>query len=212
MDGKSIEEYILKHSDSEPEVLQKISRDARVRLIHGDMVSGHLQGRMLKMLAQMINPKQILELGTFIGYSALCFAEALNDDGIIHSVEVDDELEDIIRKNLSLSPHGEKVKLYIGDALDIIDEFENDSFELVFIDANKRLYWDYFEKVLPKIKTGGFILADNTLWYGKILDQVKSNDWQTKAILEFNDRLSKDQRVEKVILPIRDGITLIRKK
>ena len=104
MDGKSIEEYILKHSDSEPEVLQKISRDARVRLIHGDMVSGHLQGRMLKMLAQMINPKQILELGTFIGYSALCFAEALNDDGIIHSVEVDDELEDIIRKNLSLSP------------------------------------------------------------------------------------------------------------
>ncbi len=212
MDEKPIEKYILSHIDSEPEALQKIARDARVRLLHGDMVSGHLQGRLLKMMAQMINPKQILELGTFIGYSALCFAEALDIDGVVHTIEIDDELEDIIKLNLSLSPHGEKVKLYIGDALEIIDEFEDDSFQLVFIDADKRQYWEHYERVLPKVSKGGFIFADNTLWYGKVVDPVKSNDWQTKAILDFNKRLSTDSRVEKVILPIRDGITLIRKK
>lgn len=212
MDDSLLNEYILNHIDPEPTELKNMARSARVKLLHGDMVSGHLQGRMLKMITQMINPKQVLELGTFIGYSALCFAEALDSDGIVHTIEINDELEDVITDNLEQSPHGSKVKLHIGDALSIINEFDDNSFELVFVDANKRLYWQYYEALLPKVTSGGFIIADNTLWYGKIVESVKSNDWQTKAILEFNDKLAKDNRVEKVILPIRDGITLIRKK
>ncbi len=212
MDDSLLNEYILNHIDAEPIELKQMARSARVRLLHGDMVSGHLQGRMLKMITQMINPKQVLELGTFIGYSALCFAEALADDGLVHTIEIDDELEELITENLSKSPYGSKVRLHVGDALSIINEFDDGSFDLVFVDADKRLYWEYFELLLPKVANGGFMIVDNTLWYGKVVEPVKSNDWQTKAILEFNDKLSADERVEKVILPIRDGLTLIRKK
>lgn len=212
MDENSLSDYIINHIDPEPDELKLISRSAQVKLLHGDMVSGHLQGRLLKMIAQMINPKQVLELGTFVGYSALCFAEALDEDGVVHTIEIDDELEDIIRENLSKSAYGNKVNLHIGDALSIIHSFDNENFELVFVDADKRLYWEYLEAILPKVVSGGFIIVDNTLWYGKVIETVKSNDWQTKAIIEFNDRLAKDSRVEKIILPLRDGITFIRKK
>lgn len=212
MDESLLSDYLLSHIDSEPDELKVIARNAQVKLLHGDMISGHLQGRLLKMITHMINPTQILELGTFIGYSALCFAEALDSDGVVHTIEIDDELEDLIIDNLAMSPHGEKVKLHIGDAMSIIDNFEDNSFQLVFIDADKRLYWDYFEAILPKVASGGFVIADNTLWHGKVIEPVKSNDWQTKAILEFNEKLAADQRVDKVILPMRDGITLIRKK
>lgn len=207
----SLEEYIVSHIDEEPELLKKIYREAHLRFIHGDMLSGHLQGRMLKMFTQMIRPEKILEIGTFVGYSTLCFAEGLAENGEIHTIEIDDELEDLIRDNFSRSTYNDKIKLYIGDAAEIIENFDRENFDLVFIDADKRLYSEYFEKVLVRVKSGGFILADNTLWYGKVIEKVKSNDWATKAILDFNEKLAADKRVEKVILPIRDGLTLIRK-
>lgn len=207
-----IEEYILSHIDAEPEVLKKIDRDAHMNILHGDMISGHLQGRFLKMITQMIRPKRILEIGTFVGYSALCFAEGLEEDGELCTIEIDDELEDRICDNFSLSEHGKKINLYIGDALEIISGFADESFELAFIDADKESYWDCFEATLPKIRKGGFILVDNTLWYGKVVEEIRSNDWATRGILDFNRKLADDDRVEKVILPLRDGLTLIRKK
>ena len=207
-----IEDYITEHIDQEPDLLKHIHREAQLRLLHGNMISGHLQGRVLKMLVYMIRPKRVLEIGTFTGYSALCMAEALDDDATLHTIEIDDEMEDIILNNFNQSELGEKIELYIGDANEVIQLFEENFFDLVYIDGNKRDYWINFETVLPKTKNGGFIIADNTLWHGKVVEQVKSNDWQTKGILEFNNKLKSDDRVEKVIIPLRDGLTLIRKK
>ncbi|OJV83079.1 MAG: methyltransferase [Bacteroidia bacterium 44-10] len=207
-----IEEYILSHIDPEPEVLKKIDRDAHVNLLQGNMTSGHLQGRFLKMITQMIRPKRVLEIGTFVGYSTLCFAEGLEEGAELHTIEIDDELEDRIRANFAQSEYGNKIILHIGDALDILSRFPAESFDLAFIDAGKEAYWDYFEVTLPKIIQGGFMLVDNTLWYGKVVEEVKSNDWSTWGILDFNRKLADDERVEKVILPLRDGLTLIRKK
>lgn len=208
----SIEDYIKEHIDSEPNILKQINREAQLKLLHGNMVSGHLQGRVLKMLVNMIRPQTILEIGTFTGYSALSMAEALGDDAILHTIEIDDEMEDHIINNLSRSKLSEKIKLHIGDANDIIPLFEDEFFDLVYLDGNKREYWQNFEAALLKTKKGGFIIADNTLWHGKVIEEVKSNDWQTKGIIEFNEKLKSDNRVEKVILPLRDGLTLIRKK
>ena len=175
-------------------------------------MSGHLQGRVLAMLCRMIRPKRILELGTYSGYSALCMAEALPADGILHTIEHDDELEDFILENINGSEFSSKIKLHIGDALEEIAK-QNETFDLVFIDADKRQYTAYYEAVLPKLRVGGFILADNTLWDGKILDEeVHPNDKQTIELMHFNDFVAKDTRVEKVILPLRDGLTIIRKK
>ena len=207
-----LEEYILSHIDAEPDVLKKIDRDAHVKLLHTSMISGHLQGRLLKMLTRMIRAERVLEIGTFVGYSTLCFAEGLEENGEVHTIEIDDELEDYVRSNLALSEYGNKIKLHIGDAVQIIPGFEDGSFDLAFIDADKELYWEYFEATLPKIRKGGFILVDNTLWYGKVVEKVESSDRATQGILNFNERLAYDARVEKVILPIRDGITVIRKK
>ncbi|RNC66879.1 O-methyltransferase [Proteiniphilum sp. X52] len=207
-----IEEYILSHIDAEPEVLKKIDRDAHVKLLQGNMTSGHLQGRFLKMITQMIRPKRVLEIGTFVGYSALCFAEGLAEGGELHTIEIDDELEDRIRDNFAQSEHGHKIILHLGDALDILSRFPDESFDLAFLDADKEDYALHYEGTLPKIRKGGFILVDNTLWYGKVIEEVRSNDWATQAILDFNRKLADDDRVEKVILPLRDGLTLIRKK
>ena len=170
-----------------------------------------MQGRVLSMLCHMIQPKCILELGTFTGYSALCMAEALPNDGVLHTIECDDELEDFIRQNFDGSEYGHKIKLHIGEALQVINSLD-ETFDLVFIDADKREYMSYYEAVLPKLKVGGFIFADNTLWDGKVLETVDSNDKQTIEIMHFNDFVATDKRVEKVILPLRDGLTLIRKK
>lgn len=159
----------------------------------------------------MVAPRRILELGTFTGYSALCMAEALPEDGILHTIEINDELEDFIRQHFEMSEFAAKLQLHIGDALKIIPTLD-ETFDLVFIDADKRLYVEYFEAVLPKVRTGGFILADNTLWGGKIVEKFAANDWQTKGILRFNDFIANDNRIEKVILPLRDGLTLIMKK
>lgn len=207
----NIDDYILEHSDAEPEYLAKVNRATHVRLINPRMCSGHLQGRVLSMFCHMIRPEKILELGTFSGYSALCMAEALPQNGVLHTVEADDELEDFILENFAGSPYGEKIKLHIGDALEVINSLD-EVFDLVFIDADKREYTAYYEAVLPKLKPGGFILADNTLWDGKVLEQIVKNDKQTVEIVHFNDYVAADKRVEKVILPLRDGLTLIRKK
>ncbi len=207
----SIEDYILSHSDVEPAYLAKVNRATHVRLINPRMCSGHLQGRVLSMLCYMIQPKCILELGTFTGYSALCMAEALTGEGVLHTIECDDELEDFILQNFAGSEHGHKIKLHIGDALEEIEKLD-ETFDLVFIDADKREYLAYYEAVLPKLRSGGFILADNTLWDGKVLKPVDSNDKQTIEIMRFNDFVATDPRVEKVMLPLRDGLTLIRKK
>ncbi|MDN5306360.1 MAG: caffeoyl-CoA O-methyltransferase [Bacteroidota bacterium] len=209
---ESIEEYILSHIDSEPSLLSDMARDAQANLLHGRMVSGHLQGRLLKMFARMIRPRRVLEIGTYTGYSAICLAEGMDDDAELYTIEKDDEMEDFIRKYFDRSEQQNKIRLIFGDALQIIPAFDDDFFDMAFIDGDKRQYNAYFEQVLPKIRQGGFILADNTLWNGKLLQKVAGNDWQTKGIMEFNESLVNDKRVEKVILPVRDGLTLIQKK
>ena len=207
----NLDEYISKHSDVEPEYLAKINRATHVKLINPRMCSGHLQGRVLSMFCHMIQPNRILELGTFTGYSALCIAEALPEGGVLHTIECDDELEDFILQNFAGSEYADKIQLHIGDALTEIEKL-NETFDLVFIDADKREYLDYYEAVLPKLRHGGYILADNTLWDGKVLKAVEPNDKQTIEIMRFNDFVATDPRVEKVILPLRDGLTVIRKK
>lgn len=207
----TIEEYILNHIDEEPAYLAAINRNTWVRQMNPRMCSGHLQGRVLSMIARMIQPQQILEVGTFTGYSALCFAEALPENGCVDTIEMDDELEDFIRDNFRNSPYENKINLYIGDALEIIPSLEK-MYDLVFLDAEKSQYTRYYDAVLPKVKNGGYILADNTIWDGKVTQNVLSNDLKTREIIRFNDLIKADSRVEKVILPLRDGLTIIRKK
>lgn len=206
-----LEDYITEHSDAEPEHLAVINRTTHLRMINPRMLSGHFQGRVLAMLSHMIRPRRILEIGTFTGYSALCLAEGLTDDGILHTIEIDDELEKLLLENFSTSAAGQKIKLHIGNALEVIREI-NEVFDLVFIDAEKSEYKACYEMVLPKVRTGGFILVDNTLWDGKVLSSIQPKDKDTPVIKEFNDFIRDDHRVEKVLLPIRDGLTVIRKK
>lgn len=206
----SIDEYVELHSDKEPAYLARISRLTHLRLINPRMLSGHVQGRFLTMICHMLQPKRVLELGTYAGYSALCMAEAMPVDGVLHTIESDDELEDFILENLATVEHGKKICLHIGEALNVIQQLD-ETFDLVFIDADKREYSAYFEAVLPKLRKGGFIIADNTLWDAKVLTNPAKNDYQTIEIQRFNSLIANDSRVEKVILPLRDGITLIRK-
>jgi len=205
-----MEEYILNHLEPEPEYLKVLVRKTFVRLINGRMVSGHLQGRFLKMLCRMINPQNVLEIGAFTGYSALCLAEGAAENAHIDTIEIDDELEDFLRENFKNSPFEHKITLHIGDALKIIPKLEK-IYDLAFIDGDKRQYREYFECVFPKIRKGGFILADNTLWNGKVVQPLEHNDTQTRAILDFNNFISGDRRIEQVLLPLRDGLTIIRK-
>ena len=205
----NIFEYIEQHSSPESDVLQQITRRTYLEVINPRMLSGHVQGRVLSMLSKMIQPKRILELGTFTGYSALCLAEGLTEDGELVTLEHNDEMEDAIRRNLGLSPLGEKVKLVIGDAKESLQRLKGE-FDLVFIDADKKEYCDYLDLVLPLMRKGGWILADNTLWDGHIVDPVYDKDRQTVALRAFNDRVAQDERLEKVILPLRDGLTIIR--
>lgn len=207
---EQLEEYILAHIDAEPPMLRKLNRDTHLFHLYARMCSGHLQGRILSMLTHMIRPRQVLELGTFTGYSALCFAEGMTDEAVLHTIEIDDESEDFIRQRFEASPYAERMHLHIGDALEIIPTIEGE-FDLVFIDANKRNYIEYYELVLPRVSKGGFIFADNTLWDGKVVDEHSKQDAQTRGILDFNAHVARDNRVEKVILPLRDGLTLIRK-
>lgn len=205
-----LEDYIEKHISPEPELLKQIDRRSNLYHINGRMCSGHIQGRLLKMLASMINPQRVIELGTFTGYSALCIAEALDERAEIHTIESDDELKEEIEANLKASPHGVKVTLHIGDALKVMDEWQPESFDLAVIDADKRQYPRYFEKALLLVKPGGYILADNTLWDGHVAETGKHSS-QTLGILEFNRLVAVTPGVEIAMIPMRDGITLIRK-
>lgn len=204
--------YICEHSEEEPVLLQKLNRETHVKTINPRMLSGHLQGRILKMLSQMIGAKRIIELGTFTGYSALCFAEAIPDDGIVLTIDHDDELGELARHYFSLSPYGNRIQQMHGDALDILKELkEQHPFDLAFIDADKRQYSDYLDALYPMVRKGGYILADNTLWDGHVVENEKRADPQTIALLDFNNKVHQDLRLESVILPFRDGLTLIRK-
>ena len=210
--NRQIDEYIEQHSEREPAYLANVVRETHLQMINPRMMSGHLQGRILKLLVEMTRARRIIELGTYSGYSALCMAEGLTADGELHTIEIDDELEDFIREQLQSAPHGNKVHLHIGNAVDIIPQIEG-NFDLAFIDADKRLYQQYYDMLLPRMNPGGIILADNTLWDGKVLiENPAHNDYQTIAIKAFNDFIANDSRVEKVILPLRDGLTLIRVK
>lgn len=213
----TLSEYIEQHSSPESDVLQKITRSTHLEVINPRMSSGHVQGRVLSMISQMIHPERILELGTFTGYSALCLAEGLTDNGTLITIEHNDEMEDAIRRNLALSPIGRKVQLVIGDAkeeLRLLGEeairLQGMAFDLAFIDADKKEYCDYLDLVLPLMRPGGWILADNTLWDGHIIDPAYDKDKQTVSLRAFNDKVAQDERLEKVILPLRDGLTIIR--
>lgn len=206
---EELEDYILAHIDEEGDTLESLNRDTHLYHLRPRMCSGHLQGKILKMLVRMINPKTILELGTFTGYSALAMADGLTD-GELHTIEIDDELEEFILNHFESAPNGNKIHLHIGDAREIIPQL-NKQFDMVFIDANKRQYVEYYNLVFNYVRPGGFIIADNTLWDGKVVDWGKKLDAQTEGILNFNDFIAADKRVEKVILPIRDGLTLIHK-
>ena len=221
----TLSEYIEQHSSPENAVLQQITRSTHLEVINPRMLSGHVQGRVLSMISQMISPKRILELGTFTGYSALCLAEGLTEDGRLVTLEHNDEMESSIRRNFALSPLGEKIELVIGDAKETLKNFElriknleldavsdrGEQFDLVFIDADKKEYCDYLDLVLPLVREGGWILADNTLWDGHIVDSAYDKDKQTIGLRAFNDKVAQDERLEKVILPLRDGLTIIRK-
>ena len=206
-------EYIEQHSTPESEALRQIVHTTHIEMINPRMMSGHIQGRVLSMFSQMIRPQRILELGTFTAYSTLCLAEGLADDGTLVTLEHNDELEDMILRNLALSPLGEKVQLVIGDAMEWLDAQSADLlYDLVFIDADKREYSAYLDAVLPLVRPGGWILADNTLWDGHIIEEAYDKDKQTLALRAFNDKVAQDELLEKVILPLRDGLTIIRKK
>ena len=206
-----LDEYILKHIDEEGEYLKALYRDTHVKLLRPRMASGHLQGRMLKMFVRMIRPRQILEIGTYSGYSALCLAEGLEEGGMLHTFEINDEQEDFTRPWLENSAYADKIKFYIGDALQLIPAL-GVTFDLAFVDGDKRKYIEYYEMTLAYLSEGGYIIADNTLWDGHVLEQPRNTDAQTIGIKAFNDLVAQDVRVEKVILPLRDGLTIIRKK
>ena len=206
-----MKDYILSHSEPEPEYLHELWRATHLHTLHGHMVSGHLQGRLLKMLVEMIRPQRVLEVGTFSGYSALCMAEGLPDGGHLWTYEINDEMEDFTRKWLENSPYHDRITFMIGDAVTEAPKLNLD-FDLAFIDGDKRNYVETYEAILPLLKNGGFLLADNTLWDGHVTDSAYDHDRQTQGIRRFNDHVAADPRTEQIILPIRDGLTLIRKK
>lgn len=210
MDSK-LQDYLRAHSDPEGDYLYRLYRATNIHTIHGRMASGHLQGRLLKMLVRMIRPKNILEVGTFSGYSALCMAEGLDDDGLIWTFEINDEMEDFTRPWIEQSAVADKIRFIIGDA-NVEAPRLGVTFDMVFIDGDKRTYIETYEMTMRLLRPGGFIIADNTLWDGHVTDPAYSNDHQTAAICRFNDHVAADNRVEKVMLPMRDGLTIVFKK
>lgn len=204
-----IESYIVENSQKEPEHLRELSRETHLKVIQPRMITGHFQGRVLSLFSKLINPKYILEIGTYTGYSALCLAEGLQKEGELHTIDVNPELESIQNKYFQKSPYRNQIHQYIGDAVELIPNFDK-VFDLVFIDAEKKQYDAYFEAVLKKSKSGTVILSDNVLWTGKVVEPLSPKDKTTKALLEFNKKLATDSRVETVLLPIRDGLTMSR--
>ena len=208
---EDIEKYVLAHSEPEGDYLYRLYRATNIHTIHGRMASGHLQGRLLKMLVSMIRPKNILEVGTFSGYSAICMAEGLDEGGKVWTFEINDEMEDFTRPWIENSPVADKIDFRIGDA-NIEEPKLGVTFDLAFVDGDKRTYVETYEMVLSILRPGGYIIADNTLWDGHVTDPAYDHDHQTQGIRQFNDHVAADNRVEQVIVPLRDGLTLIRKK
>ena len=205
-----LDDYLLQHVSPQDAALAWIERQTQLRMVHPRMLSGVVQGRFLTMISQMLRPSCIVEIGTFTGYSALCLAQGLAEGGVLHTIECDDELEDLIREALAMAGCSEQVVLHIGEALKLIPQISG-PYDLVFIDGDKREYTAYYEAVLPRLRSGGYILADNVLWDGKVLDASLCTDAQTKAIVAFNQYVQSDPRVENVLLPLRDGLMMIRK-
>ncbi len=213
MSVDNLDDYIRSHIDPEGDYLHRLYRDTQLRLSYGQMACGHIQGRLLKMFTRMVQPRLVVELGTFSGYSALCIAEGLEDGAVLHTFEIYDEQEDFTRPWIEGSAYADKIQLHIGDALQLIPQMDLRDIDLAFVDADKRHYVEFYEMLLPRVRQGGIIIADNTLWYGHVVEEhTRESDLQTLGIKAFNDLLANDDRVEKVIVPVRDGLTIIRKK
>ena len=208
---EELERYVLSHSDPEGDYLYRLYRATNIHTIHGRMASGHLQGRLLKMFVEMVRPANILEVGTFSGYSAICMAEGLGEGGKVWTFEINDEMEDFTRPWIEGSPVADKIEFRIGDA-NVEAPRLGVEFDMAFVDGDKRTYVETYEMVMSILRPGGFILADNTLWDGHVTDPAYDHDHQTQGIRQFNDHVAHDERVEKVIIPLRDGLTVIRKK
>jgi predicted O-methyltransferase YrrM len=208
---EKLDDYIVKHSQEEPKLLKQLTRETYQKILQPIMMSGPYQGRVLSMISKLKNPKSVLELGTFTGYSTLCLAEGLQPDGEIHTIDVNEELVDFQRKYFDKSDYGHQIIQHLGNALEVIPKL-NKTFDLVFIDADKPNYVKYFHLVIDKLNSGGILLSDNVLWHGKVVDKLDPKDLSTKAVLEYNNLLIEDSRIETVLLPIRDGLTISRKK
>ncbi|ULC60483.1 O-methyltransferase [Flaviramulus sp. BrNp1-15] len=210
--SEELDNYVVKHSDDEPELLQQLTRETYQKILQPRMLSGHYQGRILSMISKLINPKNILEIGTYTGYSALCLAEGMQPSGELHTIDINEELVDFQRKYFDKSGFGHQIFQHLGNALEIIPKLEK-TFDLVFIDADKDNYLNYFNIIIDKLNPGGIILSDNVLWSGKVLNTTfKKDDTSTPALITYNKLLKEDKRVETVLLPIRDGLTISRKK
>ncbi len=207
--SQELEDYIENHSEKEPDLLAALNKETYQKILLPRMLSGHFQGRVLSMLSKLIRPVNILEIGTFTGYAALCLCEGMQENGQLHTIDIKEELETIQRKYFDKSPWGSQIFQHLGEAIDIIPTLEI-KFDLVFIDADKENYLNYFEMILPKMNKGGIILSDNVLWSGKVLEPLQKNDISTKVLLKYNELLKNDPRIETVLLPIRDGLTVSR--
>ena len=207
---EKLDEYIVSHSETEPKLLQQLTRETYQKILQPIMLSGPYQGRVLSMISKLKSPENIIELGTFTGYSTLCLAEGLAKEGTIHTIDINEELEDFQRKYFDKSSYGEQIIQHVGNALEIIPKI-NVMFDLVFIDADKPNYSNYFHLIIDKLNSGGIILSDNVLWHGKVIEKLDPKDKSTKAVLEYNILLKNDPRIETVVLPIRDGLTISRK-
>jgi len=207
--SQDLEDYIEQHSEKEPALLAALNKETYQKILLPRMLSGHFQGRVLSMLAKLIRPLNILEIGTYTGYSALCLCEGIQETGQLHTIDIKEELVDFQRKHFDKSPWGKQIVQHLGEAIDIIPNLDL-KFDLVFIDADKENYLNYFEMILPKMNKGGVILSDNVLWSGKVLQPIHVNDISTQILVEYNQLLKNDSRVETVLLPIRDGLTVSR--
>ena len=208
---KEIEDYALKNSDAELDVLRRLNRETHLKMTMPQMLSGHMQGLMLQLFSKMIRPKNILEIGTFTGYSAICLAQGLQEGGKLHTIDVNEEFREIILRNIKDAGLAGKITLHIGPAVNILPTLKEE-FDLVFIDADKENYSTYYDLVFPKVKQGGFIIADNVLWSGKILNSTMKMDVETKSLFEYSRKIQDDSRVENVLLPLIDGLMIARKK
>ncbi len=207
--SEDLEDYVAFHSQNEPELLAQLNKETYQKILLPRMLSGHFQGRVLSMLSKLIRPISILEIGTYTGYATLCLCEGMQENGMVYTIDIKEELVDFQRKYFDKSPWGSQIVQYLGEAIDVIPTIET-KFDLVFIDADKENYLNYYELIVPKMNKGGIILSDNVLWSGKVVEPLKEGDLSTKILLEYNQRLKDDIRVETVLLPIRDGLTVSR--